>query len=247
MTPDLGYADPRLAATYDAENAGRDDVEFYVALTRELGARRVSDVGCGTGVLACELAAAGCAVTGVDPAAAMLSIARARPGGERVRWINGEASGLSSASADLLVMTGHVAQIFVEDTDWADLLAQARRVVRQGGHLAFETRNPAVESWRGWTWDASFGTFRLPDGSSFDSWVQLIDATHERVTFDAHNVFHADGRDLVSRSTLRFRGRDELELSLDRAGFTVETVYGDWDRSPPSTSSPELIYVAQRR
>ena len=244
---DLGYSHPRLAATYDAENAGRDDIEFYIALARELGARDVSDVGCGTGVLACELAAAGCAVTGVDPAAAMLSIARSRPGGERVRWIHSDASDLPAASADLLVMTGHVAQVFVEDADWDELLAQARRIVRPGGHLAFETRNPAVESWRGWTREASFGTFRLPDGSTFDSWVQTTDATHDRVTFDAHSLFAADGRELVSRSTLRFRNRDEVASSLDGAGFTVQTVYGDWDRSPASPSSPELIFVARRR
>jgi len=247
VTVDLGYSDPRLAATYDAENSAREDVEFYVALVRELGARHVSDVGCGTGVLACDLAAAGCTVTGVDPAAAMLSIARGRPGGERVGWVHGDASALPSASADLLVMTGHVAQVFVEDADWDELLAQARRVVRPGGHLAFETRNPAGESWRGWTRDASFGTFHLPDGSSFDSWVQLTDATHDRVTFDAHNVFAADGTELVSRSTLRFRERDEVEPTLVRAGFAVQTVYGDWDRSPASPSSPELIFVAHRR
>ncbi len=247
MTPDLGYADPRLAATYDAENSGRDDVDFYVALAHELGARRVSDVGCGTGVLACDLAAAGCTVTGVDPAAAMLSIAQSRPGSETVAWVHGEASALSPASADLVVMTGHVAQVFVEEANWDGLLAQVSRVVRRGDHLAFETRNPAAETWRGWTREASFGTFRLQDGSSFDSWVQLVDATHERVTFDAHSVFATDGSELVSRSTLRFRERDEVESTLDRAGFTVQTVHGDWDRSPASPGSPELIFVARRR
>jgi len=49
----------RLVAVYDIESAGRDDLEFYLALAAELGSHDVADVGCGTGVLAVELAERG--------------------------------------------------------------------------------------------------------------------------------------------------------------------------------------------
>jgi hypothetical protein len=47
-------------------------------------------------------------------------------------------------------------------------------------------------------------------------------------------------------STLRYRGLDELVDSLTAAGFTVERTYGDWDRSPVTPTSRELILVASR-
>lgn len=65
----------------------------------------MSDLGCGTGALAVDLAAAGHVVTGVDPAGPILEIARARPGGAQVRWIHGTAADLPD-DADLVVMEG---------------------------------------------------------------------------------------------------------------------------------------------
>lgn len=89
--PDLWTEDPRLAALYDIECAGRWDHDLYLALATELGAASVVDIGCGTGVFAVDAAAPGRRVIGVDPAVAMLDLARTRPGGERVEWIHGTA------------------------------------------------------------------------------------------------------------------------------------------------------------
>jgi SAM-dependent methyltransferase len=243
---DHAYADALLASTYDAENAGRDDIEFYLDLAAELGAHDVTDLGCGTGVLACELAAAGRAVVGIDPAKAMLDIARARPGGERVAWRLGDSAELLAASADLIVMTGHVAQVFLDEAYWRTTLRQCYDALRPGGHLAFETRNPARRSWTAWNRAQSSGSYVTADGTAFTSWVELTDVTGDRVSFDAHNVFAATEQDVVSTSTLRFRGRAEIEDALAEAGFTVPAVYGDWDRSPATGDTPELIFVAPR-
>lgn len=102
-------------AVYDIESAGRDDLEFYLALAVELGAHDVADVGCGTGVLAVELAELGHRVTGVDPSAAMLGVARQRHDAALVSWVQGEAGALEPSTADLAVMTGHGVQVFLSD------------------------------------------------------------------------------------------------------------------------------------
>ena len=65
--PDPIFAEPRLAAIYDALEPERADLVHYVAMVREFGSRSVLDVGCGTGSLAVMLAANGNEVVGVDP------------------------------------------------------------------------------------------------------------------------------------------------------------------------------------
>lgn len=66
-----------------------------------------------TGRLTLAMADAGHTVTGVDPARAVLDAARAKPGADRVTWIEGTSSLLPTAAYDVAVMTSHVAQVFV--------------------------------------------------------------------------------------------------------------------------------------
>jgi len=74
------FEHPRLVAIYDALDPDRSDLDVYAAIADELGARRVLDVGCGTGTFALFLAGRGLEVTGVEPAGGSLDVARAKPG-----------------------------------------------------------------------------------------------------------------------------------------------------------------------
>src|SRR5215213_7073939 len=143
MQLDLHYVDPRLVDLYDTDNPRGADTDFYVRLAADLDARQILDLGCGTGLLTRELAVDGRRVVGVDPAPAMLAYARRHPGADRVQWVEGDASALGTSSADLVVMTGNVAQVFLDDDAWATTLRAIHAALRSGGHLAFESRNPA--------------------------------------------------------------------------------------------------------
>jgi hypothetical protein len=54
-------------------------------------------------------------------------------------------------NADLAVMTGNVAQVFVADDDWHVTLEAVSSCLRPGGWFVFETRRPEVRDWESWT------------------------------------------------------------------------------------------------
>ena len=117
MALDLHYTDPRLVELYDSENPRGADTDFYLSLAMDLDARLILDLGCGTGLLTRELAVDGRRVVGVDPSSAMLAVARRQPDADRVRWVEGYSDALGAPEADLLVMTGNVAQVFLDDEE----------------------------------------------------------------------------------------------------------------------------------
>src|SRR5260370_23644370 len=86
--PSTLYTDPRLVALYDTLNPIAADTAFYLTLAE--GKNRVIDLGCGTGLLAGELAARGHRVVAIDPASEMLHVARHRREGGKGPGIKGD-------------------------------------------------------------------------------------------------------------------------------------------------------------
>ena len=256
--------DPRLAALYDVENAGTWDHDYFRALARRVGAGRVTDVGCGTGTLTVALARDGHEVIGLEPAAASLAVARSKPGAEAVTWIHGYADLLPAAAADLVVMTAHVAQYFIDDDEWDDALAAMHQHLAPGGHLAFDSRNPATRGWEGWTAEATRTTYPHPEGGEVTAWVEVdrVEPTPGEVGGEPRGpvVIHightvltppagrtsAREEHLAYPESLRFRTRAELEQTLSRAGFEIVEIAGDWDGTPAGPDSAEHIVLARR-
>src|SRR5205807_38006 len=108
------FTEDRLAALYDLFHPPerRDDFAFYRQLVMAAGA--VLDVGCGTGALLRRAREAGHSgrLCGLDPAGGMLEQARAR---SDIEWVLGDLSSVGwDREFDLVVMTGHAFQEFVE-------------------------------------------------------------------------------------------------------------------------------------
>ena len=234
--PGTFYAVPELAASYDAEFEGRPDLPFYVRLARRLGARRVADVGAGTGLLCSLLAGQGHEVVGVEPEETMLEIARRQPNASQVRLVHGTAKALPSQWADLVVMTGHVAQYFLDDEAWLAVLVESRRALRPGGHVAFEIRNAALEEWRRWPnpepVPAMGGTLRSE-----------VEQVGDLVTHTDHWVRGA--REWTTRETLRFPSWHDVVRGLTASRLEVEQTWGDWGGEPVGDASPEWIVLAR--
>jgi len=238
--PDALFHDPRLTPLYDVFDDDRSDLDAYVADLEELGARRVLDLGCGTGTLAVRLAARGHDVLGVDPAAASLDVARAKPGADRVTWHHGDGTNLPAYAADAAVMTGNVAQAILGEA-WPAALRGLRRALRPSGHLVFESRVPARRAWEGWTPELTRSRRDVPDVGEVEAWCEVTDVAGPLVSFRWTYAF-PDGTSLVSDSTLQFRTHEELTQEVESAGFDVVDV-----RDAPDRPGLEHVFTCRCR
>ncbi|WP_114561142.1 class I SAM-dependent methyltransferase [Desertihabitans aurantiacus] len=239
--PDAIFADPRLAAVYDALDADRSDLDVYERLlAEELGARSVLDVGCGTGSLAVRLARRGLDVVGVDPAAASVDVARTKPDADRVRWVVGTVPDVLPLQVDTATLTGNVAQVFLTDADWLATLRATRAALRPGGVLVLEARRPEARAWEAWTEPLTRQRVRTAYGL-VERWSEVTAVDGELVTFTSPTTFHADGTRVASASTLRFRPRAAVEASLVEAGLELLDV-----RDAPDRPGLEWVYLARR-
>ena len=243
---DAIFEDPRLAAVYDPLDPDRSDLDVYLAIVDELGARSVLDIGCGTGTFALLLADRGIRVVGVDPARASVEVARGKSGAERVEWHVGTADALPAMAVDVATMTANVAQVFLDDRDWHDVLVAARERLQPGGTLVLEARRPERRAWLDWTPERTRQLVDVPHEGPVEDWVEVAAVDEAApggplVTFVSPTVFHRDGHRIDSTSTLRFRPREAIERSLADAGLELVDV-----RDAPDRPGREWVYLARR-
>jgi SAM-dependent methyltransferase len=238
--PDVHYTHPRLVALYDRGSPWSPDRDFYLALAGE-ARLTILDLGCGTGLIADAYAAKGHDVTGVDPASAMLDVARRKPNGAKLEWICAAAEAYRSAKRfDLIIMTGHAFQVLLADADVLAAFATMREHAMPGARIVFESRNPAID-WRN-DWDRDIVIDRKSGATAERRFISMRAG---RMTFDWR--YHFPDETLVSRSILRFLTRTEIEQRLTASGLTVEKVLGDWDGSDlDERISPEMVFFARR-
>ncbi len=175
----------------------------------------------------------------------MLTYARKQANADLVRWIQGDSSFLGMPNADLVLMTGNVAQVFLEDDDWLATLHHIHEALRPNGYVAFESRNPDAKAWESWNDEASYELKETLHGV-MECWLELLSHEQGRVHFRGHNHFKDTGESLVVDSSLRFRSQKEMSQSLKEAGFTVQHLYGGWRNEPVTNKSRVMVFVAQR-
>ncbi|MET1025773.1 MAG: class I SAM-dependent methyltransferase [Dongiaceae bacterium] len=245
-TDDRLYGDVQLVQFYDLENDWSADCDYCSHLAET--ARSVLDLGCGTGRLAAALAGSRF-VTGVDPAAAMLDVARTRPGGDKAHWIEADARNLRLEDRfDLVLLTGHAFQVFLTPGDQQAVLRTIAHHLSPSGHFIFDTRNPAREEWRGWKPAPSERMLEHPDLGPVKAWN---DATHDAmtgvVTYETHYEVVGTGQLFSAASKIAFPTKAALAGMSDAAGLVIDNWLGDWQGAPYSAASKEIIPLGRLR
>ncbi len=246
-----------IARFYDYEYGDFDaDIPMYLGFAERVGSP-ILEMACGTGRVLIPLAEAGFQVTGVDASQAMLEIARrkvARAGVEqRVSLVQADMRDFSLDGEYHMAFCAINSFMHLESLD--DQLAALRcwhRHLRPGGLLILDLFPPNPDELGHEDGRVIVqGVWEEPETgvTIVKQYTREVDLAEQ--TIQVHFFFDERMPDGVVRRTIvpftmRYLGRFEVELLLDKAGYTVEAIYGSWDLDPFTSESERMIFVARR-
>jgi SAM-dependent methyltransferase len=250
------------APFYDWENAqtlGRRDVPFWRRVAAEADGP-VLELGCGTGRVSIPLARAGVNLVGIDRSEPMLARAIARtPKTTRTSrtsrtplspsFVRGDIRALPFGRrgfSTVLAPYG-VLQSMVRERDLGAALASVAWVLRRGGTFGIDLV-PDVPNWREYRNKVQLEG-RTRGGASL-TLVESVrqDPARRLTTFEQRYIERRGGRTKEHRFELTFRTLSVSQMTrrLERAGFRVETVLGDYRGRPWDARAAVWIILAKK-
>lgn len=246
----------RIARFFDLEFADYDDdlpvLEAYAART----GGPILELGCGTGRALIPLARAGYDITGVDLSLTMLAIAQAKAkasgAAKRITLLAGDYAEVELGGPYRFAFT--VMNTFLHLPDQAAqmrALRHWRQSLAPHGLLLIDILHPDVATLAGLDGRLELAsTWNDPDSGhvTMKFLTRTVDLAEQ--TLHIHHIYDemkSDGQiqRTVASYALRYLWRFEAELLLEKAGYTLEAVYGDWDMAPFESSSERMILVAR--
>jgi ubiquinone/menaquinone biosynthesis C-methylase UbiE len=249
------------AETYDTVVSDwPGEIDFYRELAAEthLKNQAVLEVACGTGRVATKLAQDGVDVVGLDLSPAMLSVAQEKSSEiNNIRWVQGDMRSFDlEVTFGLVIIPGHSFQNILTSEDQVKTLISIKKHILPGGTLVIHVDHLSM-SWlgeltrcQGGVFEAA-GTFfhpktgqqiRTSQAWSYESATQTaISQTKWEAVGDSGEV-----TERWESGPLRFHCafRFEMEHLLERTGFVIESVYGDFFRNKLQDDSSEMVWVA---
>lgn len=253
-------ADPFAHAVrfYDLDE-GRftEDLGLYVGLAERWGGP-ILELGCGTGRVLAALAAAGHHVVGLDSSEAMLATARKRLARHnllaRARLVSADMRrfALEERFAWAFCAMNSLMHLTALEDQLAALEA-VRRHLHPGGYLVLDLTNPDP----GWLLEPEERVVRvgvLEDSETGTVVVRQVLQRADPLRQVLHLVYIYDEvgpegtvRRVLLPLCLRYLFPFEARLLLERAGFTVEALYGSYEMDPFDATGDRMIFVCRSR
>ncbi len=255
-----------LSRFYDLENADFiEDLDFWVQTAKESGGP-VLELGCGSGRVTQQIARAGINAVGLDNSEPMLALARAklnrRPEiAARATLVCGDMTNFDlygqtcvaapSAPFPLIIVPFNTFMHLLTMADQLAMLNCSRKHLITGGSLVLDLTNPAPAYADPPAETLTYErTFR--DAVNDLTIQQFSTIRLDRTAQIAHIIWHYDSiavDDTMKRTlvplTLRYTFPAEMGLLLERSGFRLVHLYGDYDESSLDDESERMIVVAE--
>jgi SAM-dependent methyltransferase len=245
------------AAFYDWENArtlGRRDVEFWRALASRFDGP-ILELGCGTGRVTRPLTRAGIDVVGIDRSSAMLARGRARERRMRrtaaVKLVRGDIRDLPFRRVFPLVIAPYgILQSLVTDGDLRRTIDAVCGVLKPGGTFAIDLV-PDLPAWQEYKNKVRLRGYRSR-GQSHLTLIESVKQDRKRqvTIFEQDYIERREGRKRLRRHfTLTFRtvSVPRMRRRLERAGFSVDAVLGDYDGGGWDPRADVWVILATKR
>ena len=250
------------APFYDWENAqtlGRRDVPFWRRVAIGAGGP-VLELGCGTGRVSLPLARAGVDLVGVDRSAPMLARARKqilkssnpqilKSSNLRLRLVRADIRALPfDAGAFSMVLAPYgILQSLIRPRDLTATLASVARVIAAGGTFGIDLV-PDVPKWR------EYENRVQLRGRARGAQLTLIESVRQDpgrhlTTFEQKYVERKGKATREHRFDLTFRTLSVRQMTgqLERAGFRVDAVLGDYRGRPWDDRADVWIILAKKK
>ena len=245
------------APFYDWENAqtlGRRDVPFWRRVAAGADGP-VLELGCGTGRVSRPLGRAGVELVGIDRSAPMLDRARRRvtspthPLAKALRFVRGDIRALPFAPGafPMVIAPYGILQSLIRPRDLTATLTSVARVLGKGGTFGIDLV-PDVPKWREYQ---NRVQLRGRAGGAQLTLVESVrqDPKRHLTTFEQKYLERRGDQTREHRFDLTFRTLSVRQMTgqLERAGFRVDSVLGDYRGRPWDDRADVWIILAKKR
>ena len=229
---------------YDWENSrtlGRRDVTFWQRMAARVGGT-VLELGCGTGRVSVPVAKVSNHLVGIDRSAGMLERARRRFRRAKLmhsaKLVQGDIRSLPFAGSkpfDLVIAPYGVLQSLIREADLTSTLLSVASVTRPGSLVGIDLV-PDVPRWSG-------------------KKLTLIESVRQdrRRKLTIFDQEYLEAKSKTSKKTHRFSlafrtlSIPQMVRRVERVGFQIEGVLGDYQGRPWDTRSDVWVIIVSRK
>lgn len=212
------------------------------------------ELGCGTGRISIPLGRAGVPLVGLDRSAPMLLRARQRIKRgrlqSRVRLVRGDIRHLPFAAPFALVMAPYgMLQSLLRERDLAATLKAVYAALEPGGTFGMELVAD-LPAWEEYRQRVSLKGWRRGKSGAHVTLVETVrqDRAKGLTIFDQEFTERIDGKRRVHRFALTFRTLSVPQIArrLEKAGFEVEALLGDYQGGPWDRRADVWMVIARK-